>query len=267
MNLVEKIAELEILPDKERYEWIIRWLKSEGIPTAVHTYRSGRNIVLKSQRQPFIGIGSHYDTVPNSPGANDNASAIVVCMEIARRLKLEPLKNIGAEIYFFDEEEKGLVGSSAWIRDQGLAGMLGFLNMEMVGSGEHLAIWPVKAGDDWPLLSCFESEARKLDVATHRIDRIVMNTADHESFSLAGLEDSFTVSCISDKDLEVAFHYYKALEFNVSHQTLYEIMSEAPIFKHYHQASDLSEHLSESSLGMTADAIWACICKMDRRNK
>lgn len=265
MNLLEKIAELETLQDKQRYEWIIKWLKTENIQTAVHKYKTGRNILVKSKKHPFIGIGSHFDTVPITPGANDNASAIVVCLEIAKRLSLEPLKNIGAEIYFFDEEERGLVGSSAWIEEQGMKGMLGFLNMEMVGSGNQLAIWPVKETDNWPLLSCFESQAQVLGIPTHRIDRIVMNTADHESFSLAGLEDSFTISCISDKDLEVAYHYYRAMEFEVSSQTLYEIMSEAPIFEHYHQASDLSKNLSEASLQMTAEAIWSTICEMDRK--
>lgn len=265
MNLLEKIAKLEVLNDKQRYAWIVQWLNAQGIQPSIHTYRSGKNIVIKSSRKPFIGIGSHYDTVPITPGANDNASAIVVCLEIARRLHVEPLKNLGVEIYVFDEEEKGLIGSTAWIKDHGLEGMLGFLNMEMVGRGDQLAIWPVRTQDDKPLLNCFEWEAQKLGIATHRIDRIVMNTADHESFYLEGLEDSFTISCISNKDLEVAYHYYRALEFEVNHQTLYEIMSEAPIFEHYHKASDLSKHLSEESLQMTADAIWACLCEMDRR--
>ncbi|MEM8890620.1 MAG: M28 family peptidase [Bacteroidota bacterium] len=263
MKLIEIIAQLENLKDRERYDWIIKYLMSHQIKPSIHSYSTGKNIFIKSRSYPFIGIGSHYDTVPITPGANDNASAIVVCLELAKRLKKNPLKNLGCEIYFFDEEEKGLLGSMAWIAEKGLKGMLGFLNMEMVGSGNQFAIWPVKEEDKTPLLMSFERSAKKLNIPTHRIDRIVMNTADHESFNISGMKDAFTISCICDKDLEVAYHYYRALEFDVSQQTLYEIMSEAPIFEHYHQASDRSINLSEDSLQMTVNAIWESLQEMD----
>ncbi|MDW3646905.1 MAG: M20/M25/M40 family metallo-hydrolase [Bacteroidia bacterium] len=263
VRLIDIIAQLEKIKDRERYDWIIKYLMSQQIKPSIHSYKTGKNIFIKSRSYPFIGIGSHYDTVPLTPGANDNASAIVVCLELAQRLKRNPLKNLGCEIYFFDEEEKGLLGSMAWIEEKGLKGMLGFLNMEMVGSGDQFAIWPVREEKQTPLLRTFEQNAKKLGIPTHRIDRIVMNTADHESFNIAGMEDAFTISCICEKDLEVAYHYYRALEFEVSHQTLYEIMSQAPIFEHYHQASDRSVNLSETSLQMTVDAIWESLQDMD----
>jgi Predicted aminopeptidases len=45
--------------------------------------------VLPGQRWPgeSIVVGAHYDTVPGSPGADDNASAVAALIEIARRLK------------------------------------------------------------------------------------------------------------------------------------------------------------------------------------
>src|SRR5262245_63091014 len=33
---------------------------------------------------PFVLLGAHYDSVPGSPGADDNASAVAVCLECAR---------------------------------------------------------------------------------------------------------------------------------------------------------------------------------------
>ncbi|MEM6807084.1 MAG: M28 family peptidase [Bacteroidota bacterium] len=263
MKLIDIIAELEQLTDKERYLWIIKHLNDHHIILSLHTYRTGKNIYLPAKQNPFIGIGSHYDTVPITPGANDNCSAIVVCLALAKRLRQYPLQRLGTEIYFFDEEEKGLIGSQAWIEERGMDGMLGFLNMEMVGSGNQFAIWPVQEGDKTPLLRTFEKNSQKLGIPSHRIDRIVMNTADHESFTMAGMKDAFTISCICEKDLEVAQHYYKALEFEVSQQTLYEIMTQAPIFEHYHQPSDLSRNLSEESLQMTVEAIWQTLLDMD----
>lgn len=263
MRLIDIIAELEHLKDKERYLWIIKHLNDHQIVLSLHSYNSGKNIYVPAKKHPFIGIASHFDTVPITPGANDNCSAIVVCLELAKRLRKQPLKRLGVEIYFFDEEEKGLLGSQAWIDERGMDGMLGLLNMEMVGSGNQFAIWPVKDADKSSLLMTFERNAQKLGIPSHRIDRIVMNTADHESFTLAGMKDAFTISCICEKDLEVAQHYYKALEFDVSQQTLYEIIAEAPIFEHYHQPTDLSRNLSEESLQMTVESIWQTLLDMD----
>ena len=37
-------------------------------------------------------VGAHYDTVPGTPGADDNASAVAVMLELARRLRHTDLK-------------------------------------------------------------------------------------------------------------------------------------------------------------------------------
>ena len=36
----------------------------------------------------ILVIGAHYDTIPDSPGANDNASGVAVLLELARALRL-----------------------------------------------------------------------------------------------------------------------------------------------------------------------------------
>jgi Zn-dependent M28 family amino/carboxypeptidase len=62
---------------------------------------------------PFILLGAHYDTVPRTPGADDNASAVAVCLECARVIKKH---NLGpAMIVFFNREEDGLLGSSEFV--------------------------------------------------------------------------------------------------------------------------------------------------------
>ncbi len=63
--------------------------------------------------KPPILIGAHYDAVPGSPGADDNATGIAVLLEIARTFATEtsryPLRLIA-----FDMEEYGLCGSTAY---------------------------------------------------------------------------------------------------------------------------------------------------------
>lgn len=40
----------------------------------------------------YYVVGAHYDTVPGTPGADDNASAVAVMLEVARRLRHAGLK-------------------------------------------------------------------------------------------------------------------------------------------------------------------------------
>jgi hypothetical protein len=58
-------------------------------------------------------LGAHYDTVPGSPGADDNASAVAVCLECARLLKEHDRGS--AMIVLFNREEDGLLGSRQFV--------------------------------------------------------------------------------------------------------------------------------------------------------
>jgi Zn-dependent M28 family amino/carboxypeptidase len=74
------------------------------------------NIVVTSraaEEPPYLLLGAHYDTVPGSPGADDNASAVAVCLECARLLKEQ---GIGSTmIVLFNREEDGLLGSRDFV--------------------------------------------------------------------------------------------------------------------------------------------------------
>jgi Zn-dependent M28 family amino/carboxypeptidase len=74
------------------------------------------NIVMTSAdpaNGPFLLLGAHYDSVPGTPGADDNASAVAVCLECARLIKRH---NIGpAMIVFFNREEDRLQGSREFV--------------------------------------------------------------------------------------------------------------------------------------------------------
>ena len=74
------------------------------------------NIVMAThpaKEGPFVLLGAHYDSVPGTPGADDNASAVAVCVECARLIKRH---NLGpAIIVLFNREEDGLLGSSEFV--------------------------------------------------------------------------------------------------------------------------------------------------------
>ena len=74
------------------------------------------NIVVTSsgpEEGPCLLLGAHYDSVPGTPGADDNASAVAVCLECAGVLQEN---GIGSTmIVLFNREEDGLLGSSEFV--------------------------------------------------------------------------------------------------------------------------------------------------------
>lgn len=87
----------------------------------------------KSDRE--IVLSAHYDTVPKSPGAGDDASGCGVVIAAAADLARTPLDH-AVRVVLFDAEETGLHGSRGWVaalpparRERILAN----LNVEMVG--------------------------------------------------------------------------------------------------------------------------------------
>jgi Zn-dependent M28 family amino/carboxypeptidase len=63
----------------------------------------------KQENLPIV-IGAHYDTVPGTDGADDNATGVAVLLELARAIALQPLK-YPVQLVAFDMEESGFWGS------------------------------------------------------------------------------------------------------------------------------------------------------------
>jgi Zn-dependent M28 family amino/carboxypeptidase len=68
-------------------------------------------------RGPCVLLGAHYDSVPDCPGADDNASAVAVCLECARLLKGQAAGPV--MIVLFNREEDGLLGSGEFVAHLG----------------------------------------------------------------------------------------------------------------------------------------------------
>lgn len=105
---------------------------------------TGENVIahLKGVTQPSVLLGSHYDSVPGAPGANDNASGTAVVLDIARNLAATPLAR---QTWFvaFDGEEDGLHGSRAFVskaEPQFLQSLKAMLNFDMVGVNNNLLV-------------------------------------------------------------------------------------------------------------------------------
>ena len=184
-------------------------------------------------------------------------------MDIIEKFREKKNQEIGLRIFFFDEEESGLKGSSAYAKEYGVKDMVGLINLELVGIGDKFALWPVDLSSSGDLLETFEHSANSAKVETIRFDKIVTNTADHLSFRRAGLSDAFTITCISDKDIEVANRYYRAAEQGLDSTLLWDILAEAPVFENYHRPGDSYEKIKEKSILMTSSVIMDTIKNME----
>lgn len=60
-------------------------------------------------------LGAHYDSVPGTPGADDNASAVAACLECARLLAGRDAGPVA--VVLFNREEDGLLGSTEYVAD------------------------------------------------------------------------------------------------------------------------------------------------------
>ena len=85
-------------------------------------------------RRPPLILGAHYDTVSNSPGADDNASGVAVMLEAARLLSGLPL-SVPLVFIGFSQEEQHCLGSTLYAIKAGRAGtrIQGVIVLECVG--------------------------------------------------------------------------------------------------------------------------------------
>ncbi|MBK6420360.1 MAG: M28 family peptidase [Ignavibacteria bacterium] len=93
----------------------------------------GRKAGVGSTGTTFV-LDAHYDAVPGTSGADDNASSVTALLIAADLLsQLEVDNNVS--IIAFDHEEDGLIGSSAYVNTGIAAGdtIAAVINLEMIG--------------------------------------------------------------------------------------------------------------------------------------
>lgn len=87
------------------------------VTTAAHRGLTSHNVIAERPGRtagPVVMVSAHYDTVIGAPGANDDGSGTVLCLELARVLRRVPT---GATLRFalWGSEEQGLIGSRYYV--------------------------------------------------------------------------------------------------------------------------------------------------------
>ncbi|WP_199320435.1 M20/M25/M40 family metallo-hydrolase [Leptolyngbya sp. FACHB-261] len=117
--------------------YLVRTLQQLGWSPLSLPFETGVNLLAQRVgTDPTAGailVAAHYDTVPGSPGADDNASGLAVVLEVARLLRSRPTAR-SLQVAFFDREEAGLLGSRAFVGNRSLLEDLrGVIVLDMIG--------------------------------------------------------------------------------------------------------------------------------------
>lgn len=128
----------------EQNQWTEDWLcqQLEAAHYAVEVQGKHCNIVARPPEAlpgRMMVIGAHYDSVKDSPGADDNASAVaavLVCAEILAQY----VSNAPICFVFFNREEEFIIGSADFVRTflpiSGMSVAVAHI-LEMVGYCRH----------------------------------------------------------------------------------------------------------------------------------
>ncbi|MBF2027601.1 MAG: M28 family peptidase [Oscillatoriales cyanobacterium C42_A2020_001] len=145
-HLLEIVRERDPYMATEGYFYVQHYIRSQlqqwgdlEIHEFTYQQRTHTNLLLnlpaqKETQDPPILIGAHYDAVPGTPGADDNASGVAALLELARAFSTQPAK-YPVRLAAFDLEEYGLIGSDRYaekLHQQGQKLRL-MLSLEMLG--------------------------------------------------------------------------------------------------------------------------------------
>lgn len=158
---------------------------------------AGRSVNLVATRgdvrpgRPWVLVGAHLDTVPEAPGAEDNASGIGVLLTIAEAIAERRTRLPVVLVAFGAEEPRGdpddhHFGSRAFVAEMTPAerrSLRGMVSMDRVGVG---AVLPIKSvAEPSPLRAELAAAAESAGVRT--VLETGHTSSDHESFADEGM--------------------------------------------------------------------------------
>lgn len=174
-------------------DYILGELSALGLEPAVQDANGVSNIVARlegTERGKAVLLVGHYDTVPGSPGAGDDSSAVAVMLETLRALRQQgaPLKN-DVICLFSDAEETGLHGAEAfvyshpWAKDVGLV-----LNFDARGNAGPALMFETSDGNGW-LVEQFARAAThpRATSLSYDLYKLLPNDTDFTVFKEAGV--------------------------------------------------------------------------------
>ena len=187
--------------------------------------------------QPHLVVGAHLDTVPQAPGAVDNASGVSVVLEAARLAMVRPPPQPVVFVAFGAEEPRGPgddlhhFGSQAFVASlppEQRSALVGAIAVDSVGiSDGGVPVCTADVGPD-PFTPAVRQALRRADVP---LRPCTSRTSDHWSFVRDGLDGTRIGLAGVDE------------------------------YAQYHSAADVPDVVRDRLLTQAADAVWAAISR------
>lgn len=212
-------------------------------------------IAGRARAPEILLVGAHYDTVPGSPGANDNASGVAALLELARLLKAhEPAQTlklvafVNEEAPFFHSKQMGsmIYAANARARRDPIALML---SLEMLGCYEDMP-----GSQSYPPLLRFFYPDRGNFIA------LVSNLAGHRP--LRRLSSVFRSQSLFPCETLAAPAIVPGLSWS-DHRSFWKAGYKALMvtdtafyrYRHYHLPGDTAEKLDYRSMAQVVDGL------------
>jgi len=128
-------------PERDRTRrYLGQALERDGWLVTEQLFTEGNNVIAThpgtDPEAETVILAAHYDTVARSPGADDNATGIATLLEAAHLFApLETPRTL--QLVFFDQEETGLLGSTAFAETVAPSPVSVAIILDMVGYACH----------------------------------------------------------------------------------------------------------------------------------
>jgi len=250
---------------RQAADYIQAGLEQAGFAIERQAFPGGVNLLTRpapdDDALPLLVIAAHYDSVPGSPGADDNASAVAALLELAAwagpRLAAATGPKARLLLAAYDQEESGLLGS-AHHSGQLTAPLMGMISLEMLGytdarpGGQQL---PPHLKGLYPDVGDFigvvgnETSRRLAEIVTAGLRRVPGLPV--QSLVVPGDGSALPVTRLSDH----ASFWDRGLPALM--------LTDTSFFRnpHYHQATDTPETLDYPFLAKVAEGV--CLAVWD----
>lgn len=170
--------------------WIKTQYEALGYQVQEDPYTEGVNLIISKPgiNPSYYVISAHYDGVPNSPGADDDATGVVTGLAIAAALA-PCTTDVGVRFLVLDQEERKMTGAFHYARTEANAHradqILGAIQVEMTG-------WDADGDGAFNIINCDEpnnqalTDAVNAAVKAHNLPLFSVNgcttRSDHQAF-------------------------------------------------------------------------------------
>jgi peptidase M28-like protein len=255
---------LEGRSNVERESAVARYLRARGVPFACHRFASGEGAgenfsVDLGTGERILLLAAHHDAVPGSPGANDNAAAVGILLNLIEQLAVSPPTKLRVRFLFTAAEERDYLGARHYVLDANVAEIAGVLSLELCGIGDSVVIWD--AADETPFLrtvaAALEGVELRRDQGYHVVGRIPMFGSDHRAFAPLGVP-AYGFTVVPSANAEVLRQFV----FSPVRSALRTLIRRPVPFDTYHTPRDRGATLEPAALALARRALEAVIAEV-----